>query len=325
MEIKDLVGVSQPLSKLIEVVSSGIGTIYRPKAIRDEAKAQAFAKKALARAEAEAAVEARDIQFSADLDRIQQLLRDRPELADRARHRLLAREVEGQVNVELIADHAAAALPNEASAEPISSTWRRKFFLEAEGVCEEDMQQIWGKVLAGEVTKPGSYSARTLDTLRQLSRSEAELFRRACAIAMSDGWIAVPLGSLNTSLQQFGLSFGDILDLRDAGLLLGGDNIQKDFSEDERMPDGSLQPVMLTNNGVFLELTNIGGAAPMRIPALVFTRAGQELQRLNAPTANIEYLSTIAASLRLQGLTVKRGTFVPQGNGISVLVFEQFL
>ena len=30
MEIKDLVGLSQPLTKLVEVVSQGIGTVYEP-------------------------------------------------------------------------------------------------------------------------------------------------------------------------------------------------------------------------------------------------------------------------------------------------------
>jgi hypothetical protein len=38
-DIKDLVGISAPLEKLIGVVSDGIGTAYRPTAIRREADA----------------------------------------------------------------------------------------------------------------------------------------------------------------------------------------------------------------------------------------------------------------------------------------------
>ena len=34
MDIKDLAGLSQPLTKLIEVLSSGMGAIYRPIGIR---------------------------------------------------------------------------------------------------------------------------------------------------------------------------------------------------------------------------------------------------------------------------------------------------
>lgn len=324
MEIKDLAGLSQPLTKLIEVVSSAVGAAYKPKAIRDEADAQAYARKALARAEKEAEIEGKSLQVAYNIDRVQQALKDHPELAERARQRLLAREVEGQLNVESIADFAAAALPDAVSSTPVNSDWRRKFFQEAEGICEQDMQLLWGKVLAGEVSSPGSYSTRTLDTLRQLSRTEAELFRVLCGIAMTGGWVAVPDSNLNSSLKPFGITYGDILTLRDAGLLLDGDGIHKDFSQSERLPDGTVRPVVLTNNGVFIEFSGPGVVA-LQIPALVFTRAGQELQKLNGQNETAPYLSYLATGLRRRGLVVKRGTFVPQEQGFSVLVFEHDL
>lgn len=324
MEIKDLAGFSQPLTKLVEVVSSAVGTVYRPKAIRDEADAQAYAKKALARADTESALESKQLEFSSVLDRVQQALKDHPQLAERARHRLLAREVEGQLNVESIADFASDALPPVVSSQSVSPDWRRKFFQEAENVCESDMQLLWGKVLAGEVATPGTYSTRTLDTLRQLSKTEAELFRKACTIAMSDGWIAVPTGDLNAWLKPFGLSYGDILSLRDAGLLLDGDQIHKDFSQSDRISDGSVRPIVLFNNGVLIELSGPVMAA-LRLPALVFTRAGQELQSLNSHSETPEYLAALAVVLRQRGLVLKRGTHVSQGEGVSVVVFEQDL
>ena len=58
-EAKDLIGLSQPLTKLVEVVSSGLGTLYRPREMRSVADAKAYEIKALARADAEAEGEAR--------------------------------------------------------------------------------------------------------------------------------------------------------------------------------------------------------------------------------------------------------------------------
>lgn len=324
MEIKDLAGLSQPLTKLIEVVSSAVGATYRPKSIRDEADAQAYARKALARADTEAEIETRALQLSSNLNQVQQALREYPELAERARQRLLAREVEGQLNVESIAELAISALPPAVSSTPVSADWRRKFFQEAEGICEENMQLLWGKVLAGEVTAPGSYSTRTLDTLRQLSKTEAELFRRACAIAMADGWVAIPNGDINSALKPFGLTYGDILSLRDAGLVLDGDVLHKDFSQGGRFTDENSRTAKLVNNGVFIELSG-PAAAVIKIPALIFTRAGQELQRLNDVKETAPYLSALAVGLRQRGLVVKRGTHVPQGEGTSLLVFEDDL
>ena len=324
IEMKDLAGLSQPITKLIEVVSAAIGTSYRPKAIRDQAEARAYEIKVIARAEAEAAAETERIEFTSTLDRVQVALQNHPELAERARQRLLTREIEGQLNIEAIADHAVLALPDAVSQDPVNSDWRRKFFLEAENVCEQDLQLLWGKVLAGELTSPGAFGLRTLDTLRQLSRSEAELFRRACGIAMTDGWIAIPGPDLNTSLKPFGLTYSDILALRDAGLLLDGDHIHKDFRPTEPIPDPAKHKTILTNNGVLVELSGSVMFA-LQLPALVFTRAGKELQRLIALQENAEYLMAFGAHCRQRGLVAKRGTPISQGEGLSVITFESDL
>lgn len=52
-EIKDLAGLSQPATKLIEVVSAAIGTLHRPRAIQAEAVAKAFELKTLGEAQAQ--------------------------------------------------------------------------------------------------------------------------------------------------------------------------------------------------------------------------------------------------------------------------------
>jgi hypothetical protein len=42
MEIKDLAGLSQPLTKLIEVCSSGLGKVIEPHLIKKRAEAKAY-------------------------------------------------------------------------------------------------------------------------------------------------------------------------------------------------------------------------------------------------------------------------------------------
>ena len=104
LEIKDLAGLSQPITKLIEVVSSAIGTGYRPRAIRNEADAKAYEILALSRAEAEADRERCDIKLRSALARPEEITRENPEIAARAKQRLLMREIEGQQNIEAIAE-----------------------------------------------------------------------------------------------------------------------------------------------------------------------------------------------------------------------------
>ncbi len=320
MEIKDIGGVSAPLSKLVEVVSSAIGTYYRPKAIRNEADARAYEIKVLSRAQVEADEVKADIQIAATKNRIEELIRQHPELAERARMRLLTREVEGQLNIEKIAEHAVAALPSTVSPEPLNADWRRKFFLEAENVCEHDLQVLWGKVLAGEIASPGAFGLRTLDTLRQLSQVEAEYFRLACSIAMAGGWIAIPGNDLNTSLEPFGLRYSNLLALRDAGLVLDGDHIHQDFSKADIKPDGNPLAITLFNNGLLIEIS--GPAIFRKFPALVFTRAGRDLQKLNGPSPTEEYFKALGKSLRGKHLIVKRGMVTPQDGNTSLITFD---
>jgi hypothetical protein len=324
LEIKDLAGLSEPITKLIDVVSSAIGSTFRPNSMKSEADAKAYEIKALAKANAEAAVIIKEIERSAMLSTVDTLAASHPELAERAKHRLLLREIEGQLNVEAIANHAALELPSSVSNEPVNPDWRRKFFAEAENVCEQDMQLLWGKVLAGEISSPGAFSLRTLDALRHISKHEAELFRRACSLAMNAGWIAIPGGDLNKDLQPFGFTYNDILTLRDAGLFMDGDNIHKDFSVSQPIAEPEKHEFVLFNNGVLIQMSG-PGSLHLRISTLLFTQVGRELQRLIEPAPCEEYLRALGAHLRSRSVVVKRGTSTPQSEGVSVITFEEDL
>jgi hypothetical protein len=71
-------------------------------------------------------------------------------------------------------------MPESVDDKPVSEDWMVQFFQQAQDVGELEMQQLWAKILAGEVSKPGSFSRRTLERIRTLVRDEAELFTRLC-------------------------------------------------------------------------------------------------------------------------------------------------
>lgn len=321
-EIKDLAGLSQPATKLIEVVSSAIGTLHKPRAIKAEAVARAFELKTIGEAQAEAEETKKRIAMQGALDRIEQVAAKNPELVARATQRLLIREVEGQANIESIVNHAMLALPSSASEAPVDKDWRRRFFVEAENVCDADMQFLWGKVLAGEVSNPGSFSIRTLDALRYISQGEAELFRKACAVAMQEGWIAIPGHDLNLALTPFGISYGDIITLRDLGLMVDGDHIHKNFSVTQPVPDLEKHRIVIANNRKLIELSGPGLVA-LRMPALIFSKVGRELQQLIEPSPVEDYFRALGLHLKSLSVTSKLGKTVSTDGGNSVIAFEE--
>ena len=81
----------------------------------------------------------------------------------------------------------------------------------------EDLQILFGRILAGEIRKPGTFSIRTLRLLDEIDQKIAVLFRRFCSLALmlelSDGSIGdvrvCPLGedASQNALKKYGLTY----------------------------------------------------------------------------------------------------------------------
>lgn len=67
----------------------------------------------------------------------------------------------------------AGASAHEPEAR-IDEDWMNQFTRYAEDASSEQLQQIWGRVLAGEVREPGSFSRHTLRFIAELDKETAE-------------------------------------------------------------------------------------------------------------------------------------------------------
>ena len=56
--------------------------------------------------------------------------------------------------------------------------WFTRYFNIVQDISNEDIQDLWAKLLAGEIKQPGSFSYRTLETLKNMTTDEAELFTK---------------------------------------------------------------------------------------------------------------------------------------------------
>lgn len=165
--IVNLEKLSEPLTKLVDVTAAGIGTLYRPFGTVRQAKADAKAKIISAKTDAEVL-----------------------SLEQRAKFRLEHREALRQENIERIVLQAAHEMPDKASKDSVDKDWILQFFDHAQDVCDEEMQILWAKILAGEVAEPGTYSKRTLQFLKTIDKFEAEKFTGYCFFAFQfpNGW-----------------------------------------------------------------------------------------------------------------------------------------
>ena len=87
------------------------------------------------------------------------------------------------------ANFAAENLQEDDSIcdEPIDFDWLMRFFDAVGNISNEELQKLWGKVLAGEVKNPGNFSLRTLDIVRNMTQKESMIFDDLCKYILISG------------------------------------------------------------------------------------------------------------------------------------------
>ena len=314
-DIKDLAGLSEPIKKLIEIVREGVGGLSRPLFTRLNADAKAYEFRTIAQAIADSQKLLGPVKYengsisiegSAKTDQL-----DLPmaTLDKRVISRMAFQEAKKQTNIEHITQHATEELSNEQSicSEKPDSDWTTRFFRIAEDIPSEQMQMLWGKVLAGEVKRPGSYSLRTLDLLKNITKQEADLFVKVGQISFVGGGEVFVLNLDNGKylLDHFGLKFDDFLLLREIGLLVGTD---LEFSL-EKKDLNSQSYFTCGSTGVLIN--RLKGLPKQGINVIVLTKIGRQLLKLvEKEPADPEYIMKFASSFRREGVTIQSGLVI---------------
>ena len=281
IEISDILGLSQPLTKFIETISCGIGTVYKPFHITRMAKARAEEIKLISDA-----VEDRiNLPITYKYGNVEIDSSNTDNLLERTQHRVLFEEAKRQNNIESVISHTYNELENTQSVDskPVDDDWITRFFNIAKDISSEDMQQIWGKILAGEIVKPGSFSMRTLDTIRNISQQEASAFQRVVPCICRAGNDLV-ITSENEMYGKYGISYSDILLLDECGLMVssGTLSITQKCKESETV-------VVFTEENVLIASCLPENQVEIRYWIHTLTSAGKELYRILAHNPNEEY------------------------------------
>ena len=191
------VNVTLGLDKLVETIANAtgltaLGTIMNA---HGEAKAQAYLAKKKAQTDAEV-----------------EILRLQGE--EKVAQYVLARNKQKVENVEEIISNAKQqfTVDEQVSEDPVEKDWMSRFLNIAEEISDKDMQDIWGRILAGEIKKPKSFSLRTLEVMRNMSKDEALLLMKASTFQLALDLI---------STEPFALGLMEQISLEDIGVVCG--------------------------------------------------------------------------------------------------------
>jgi len=276
ISLVDLKGISEPITKLIESVSKGIGAIYAPVAKVRDAKAEA--KSMVIMAEAKNLVS---------------------EISSRAYERVSFRELRRQNNIDAIVSRAALELPDEVSDQEVNEDWIVNFFGLSQDVGDAEMQQVWAKILAGEVAKPGTFKPRTLMAVKSLTADEAKMFTLMCSFSfeINAGEWVLPNFSYEyfAFLRESGLTVDVDLHLKNIGLLSGSEIYYGSgvvAGEDESEEDFDLVEVSYFSESYFA-IVERGEDGIAMLEAFPFTEIGNELAAIAGAKPNPDYVALL--------------------------------
>ena len=199
----------------------------------------------------------------------------------------MARNTQKIENVaEILAKAEQQFTPDEkVSTEPVDKDWMTRFLDIAETISDDEMRELWARTLAGEVKKPGTYSLRTLDVLRNITKKEAELIVSASSFLLLEFELLC--------IENFALNLREKIALNDMGIVCGENLVRK-------CPVGETPGTILLNRDSLLRIY-----APksiiIKVECVKLTTAGFEIMNMIQIHNNQKYISSLAAKIKSQG------------------------
>jgi hypothetical protein len=228
------------------------------------------------------------------------------------------------VNVDQVSEIAAADLKSEplASGEPeappISEDWLNAFESEAAQMGSEQMQRLFGKILAGEIRRPTSYSIKTLKLMAQVDNRATALFSLLCSLSISlrvpalkdilDARVVSMGSAAGNSLQAYGLGFDALNILQEYGLIISDYNSYMDYRT-AIIYEGGNVPLPLTYQKVRWAFNPKAARAvsdAFQVHGVGFSQSGKELLPIVDINPNPQYTEALHKFFDEQGMTMTR-------------------
>ena len=249
--------LTKPATVLIEKISNAVGTLWEPRQIRRVAQAKADAAMTLAKS---------DIEID--------------EVRHRAAQRFVEEETRKQLNMESIVGKAVQDVDASAQTEKVEDDWITNFFDKCRSVSDDEMQNLWARILSGEANSPGSFSRKTVNLVADLDKSSAELFRRICSFGwrIDDTLFPLIIDFAEPIYIQNGLNLFSLTQLDSIGL------IQISATSGFQLSDQRKQVPAVYHNQSILLTFPVNKGNDLQMGKVMMTPSGRELSRIVKPT-----------------------------------------
>lgn len=199
----------------------------------------------------------------------------------------------------LFAEEQLAGESQSPSDRQIDEDWLFAWREHAGKVSAEDLQRLWGSVLAGEIKSPGSHSVRTLEFLKTLSKDEAEVISKVARYAV-DGRI---IRSQAEYLAEHGVPFGLLLRLQEIGVLSGVEALGLNTQYKSIRPGTYIKALVSHRKALIVE--HADEAKVLNLEVYTLTMVGTQVLGLGSFNADLDYLRAVGNGIAAQGFSVQ--------------------
>jgi hypothetical protein len=315
------------LIKLWEsLADKGVGTLLKPWQIRREGRANVDLRRYELLALADAEREAEEIRSGRrNLEKAKYVLSlteessDSPEPAEEdvpllelASRVAVADAMRKEVNVAKAVLHAEDELREDSAPPPDEKPdddWLYRWRDYAGSVSSDELQAIWGRILAGEFKSPGQYSYRLLEFVRNLTKDEAALIEKIASFVLLDFIVR----DQDKILQDAGVTFDVLLQLQDLGILSGVEalGLSKQFGSNDKAR--YIKVLLCHGHGLLIEQAD--PSKTFELGAYVVTNLGKQVIQLGKFNANKEYLSAVGKKIQTSDFKVSLIDYIDLGGG----------
>ena len=300
------------IEKLLDYTASGVGAtasfFFSRMVARRDAEVRAIAAKGVAeeqrilsegRATSMQIIAAAQAEARSKLISSQAALHGEVTIGDAIEQRVQFQEEKRQANIGAVVVQTAQELGDrEVHDHEVDHDWTARFFNAVQDVSSEEMQQLWARLLAGEIERPGQFSLRTLDTLHGMSVGEARLFDEACNYVAAGKMI---IYTRDMHVMGNNLHFDNVIKLDELGLVVWASDLT--YTAEWNRTDRNM-----TFQEGHLSFSGLPGALSMtELPIVRLTTIGKELFGLTQPREELDmlYLRLLATFLQQQRRTVR--------------------
>lgn len=220
-----------------------------------------------------------------------------------AQRAIVGDELRSQVNIAkalLVAESELRNDPQEPPDEGLDDDWFFRWRKQAGEASAEQLHNVWGKILTGEIKSPGSFSLRTLDRVRNLSQEDVLFVDKIAPYVIGyqrDDFIVLVAPAIEDITLDVRFHLADIGVITESYSVARTKVTTRSLSADRYVQN-------LRTHDVSVIVEHEDPRRELALDVWKLTSTGRELIRISRPVVHERYLKLVAEAIRTQGFDV---------------------